>query len=339
MRPVGGRYLSKTVYAPNNPRGKARARGELAKLVDESYEAAPPEHGTLADLADRWIKTRSADWSSRSGPEARARLDRHVLPTLGKMPVDTIRPLDIQALYNDLRETLKPATVGRIDATLAACLAFGVEMGLIERNPARPVRKPKVPRPKRVGLPAPATVRKAIEAAGTPAGAMLVRLAVSTGARRGELVRLRWSDVDLDAGVVRFAQSKTDTVKDVALGASTAASFRNYRDYVRNQAKVLGAPMPPWVFPSWKHPGTHIADLTASRTWGRIRKQVPELDGIRLHDLRHTMVTTLIGEHDARTVADRAGHSNPAMTLSVYAHGVDERDRAAAEAMDSWLDG
>lgn len=349
--PTGkARYVSATVRAPNTKKGEAEARRAMARLLLE-VDAGRHElrdRGTFAELVERWIEAREHDWSPDTRYMTRKVVAKHLAPTLGKMRVDRIRTADISALYGRLRrDGLSASTVSRVHSYLHSVLAQAVDWQMITVNPAAGLgRKIKVPRQEPTRLPAPDAVRAAI-AASQPWMAVLLRLAVHTGARRGELVALRWEDVELDhpqgpsgpPGVVRFHQTKTDSYKDVAIGEATTVVLRSWRRDVAARCLALGAGVPTWVFPSWRRRGAHMTRWAATNAWTRIRSD-HGLDEVRLHDLRHTMATMLINaRHDVVTVGKRGGWSNPTVLLGRYAHPVDASSVAAAVEMDSWLDG
>lgn len=334
------RYRTQTVTAPNTKAGADVARTALAKLVLEVQAGLhkPTERGSVAELVDRWIEARSPDWAPGAAKHTRQVLTRHVLPALGSLPVDKVRPVDIEALYGRLRGSLSGSSVRRIHNYVRSVFSQAVRWQMIPTNPAAQVEPPKVARAAPHRIPDPAHVRAALDQA-PPDLACLLRLAVHTGARRGELVRLRWSDVDLDVGAVLFWQSKTDTYKTVALGGKSQAALESHRRRTREQALAAGHPVSEWVFPSWRRPGQHITPDYVTHAWAALR-DAAGLDGVRLHDLRHTMATHLVATGaDIRTVQSRGGWSSPTILLGTYAHAVTANDRAAAEAMDEWLTG
>ena len=333
------RFRSQTVHAPNTKQGREIADQALATLLLEVRAGihAPAERGSFAELVDQWIKARSPDWSPGAAKHTRQVLSRHVLPHLGARRVETIKPVDIEALYGRLRGQLSASTVRRIHNYVRSAFSQAVRWQMIDRNPAAQVEPPRVPRVAPHRIPDPAAVRAALDAA-PPVLACLLRLAVHTGARRGELVRLRWSDVDLAAGAIVFHQTKTDSWKTVSLGPATKTVFEQHRRHVAEQALALGRSMPDWVFPSWRHEGKHLGPDTVTHSWAKLREAVG-LDSVRLHDLRHTMATQLISTGtDLTTVQGRGGWSSPQVLLGTYSHRVSDADRRAAEAMDDWLE-
>jgi integrase len=200
-------------------------------------------------------------------------------------------------------------------------------------------------------------------------------LAALTGARRGELVALRWSDLDLAAGRVRIARSltvaggaqhtgptKTHQSRVLALEPLGVTVLRRRWDYMVALSEEAEPPLgeDPYVL-SYKANGALGANPDAL-THGfaglcvqmekpalkRLREAKPKATRsdlapgqrwpFRFHDLRHFSVTTLIAAGvDVRTVAGRHGHARATMTLDRYAHALPERDREAACVLESVL--
>ncbi len=170
-------------------------------------------------------------------------------------------------------------------------------------------------------------------------------LAALTGMRRGELCALRWSDVDLDLGVLEVSRSvvvvpggvaekttKTDRSRRVALDEVGVALLEAHRVRVEAWARDAGADLADgaYVFsPDVDGSKSYRPDNVTS-FFMRVRDELG-FKSVRLHDLRHFTATQLIGAGvDVRTVAGRLGHSDPSLTLRVYSHVIEERDRAAA---------
>lgn len=198
-------------------------------------------------------------------------------------------------------------------------------------------------------------------------------LAALTGARRGELRALKWSDVDLTVGKIRIARSisslgnqllegptKTHAIRDVAIDEFALDLLMERRDDMRDiadQAQVDSV-KDPYVLSRALDGATFLDpnSLTSSfsrlcrameaqaleraRTQGRRKLRKDELRPFRFHDLRHFSVTLFIAPGiDVRTVAERHGHAQVTMTLNRYAHALPERDREAASLLGKALTG
>ncbi len=222
--------------------------------------------------------------------------------------------------------------------------------GGIVSNPAAVARLGKR-KPSVRGSLSPDEVRRAIEAAASfdPAAAVALRLAAMTGARRSELAAPPWDDLDGDLltvdssmAIIRYGDrkaktepvlrddpTKTGNWRTVTLDPATLSMLSSLR--------VEREPWGPWILAVGERP----ANPERITAWWRRAAGIAGLDPKwRLHDLRHWSATTAIAAgHDIRTVANRLGHANPAMTLRVDAHAVESADVGVAATLANTLDG
>jgi len=180
-----------------------------------------------------------------------------------------------------------------------------------------------------------------------PVLATAIALAALTGARRGELAALRWSDVDLASGYLSIARSitvvdgvtyegstKTHAVRRLALDESGVRILRNRWAYQMDLSERADSPLvdDPFILSYSAHAGTPVSGDTISHRFAALTTKL----GIRcrFHDLRHFSVTTLIAAGvDVRTVSTRHGHATATMTLNRYAHALPAADREAAAVL------
>jgi integrase len=177
-------------------------------------------------------------------------------------------------------------------------------------------------------------------------------LAALTGMRRGELCALRWSDVDVDTGTINVTRSvvvvpngvaekttKTGRGRIVALDPVGVALLSRHRTLTERWVREAGTQQSSdaFVFSPFVEGITPFRPDNVTSFFIRVRNEVGA-PTVRLHDLRHFTATQLIGAGvDVRTVAGRLGHSDPSVTLRVYSHALEERDRAAAAIMGGIL--
>jgi integrase len=303
---------------------------------------------TVGELCDAWFRHVEPDLSASVAPEYRRLLDRRILPRFGAVPLDELTPADLDAWYAELRtgaigqRPLAANSVRRIHAVLRRALNQGVRWEWCTENPADRASPPRVRRTD-MAVPDPTTVARLLaEAQRTnPALACFLRLAATTGARRGELCALRWDDVNLIAHVLTIGHgvvehptrglvvqdTKTHAVRRLALDAGTVAALT---EHCQDEAAER------WVF---THDGSqpwrpHYVTLAFTRLRNRAG-----LEKFRLHDLRHFAATQLLaGGQDIRTVAGRLGHADASVTLGTYAHFVAVADQKAADLLGRLLD-
>jgi integrase len=247
-----------------------------------------------------------------------------------------------------------------------------VKWGWINSSPTDRVTPPKVVRTD-MHVPTPAQLLSLVKAAEAtnPVLATAIFLAALTGARRGEIAALRWSDIDLVKGRVRIARSltvsqgeqhvgptKSRQSRDIALDAFCIENLKQRSDAMADQSERAESPLvaDPYVLSynadgalpvnpdTLSHGFTKLCAAMERPALKKLRQTQPRATRgdlvarqqwpFRFHDLRHFSVTTLIGAGvDVRTVADRHGHARATMTLDRYAHALPERDRAAAEIL------
>lgn len=339
-----GKYVTETV---NGPEKEARER--LSRLVIEVADGrrAPSARVSFGDLLDEWMATKEPDLAPKTMELYRGIVNRHLRPALGDRPLHRLGPRDLDQLYAKLRESgLSTTTVRKVHNIANGALGSGVRWGYLAVNPAPVASPPSVQRAEI--CPPTATQMEELLAAANDYDEMfgvLVHLAVSTGARRGELAALRWSDIDLDARTVRIARAidgititekttKTKRVRVVPIDAMTAEGMRWYRE---NCAKVAVAAdgvreATGFVFSRELNGARPLRPDAITAVW----RQVCRVVGVscRFHDIRHFCGSMLVANGvDVRTVADRLGHATPVVTLAFYAHSVSEMQFDAADVI------
>ncbi|MHB8190560.1 MAG: site-specific integrase [Ferrimicrobium sp.] len=207
---------------------------------------------------------------------------------------------------------------------------------------------------RRVNAPSVEVVQKVIDAAEErdPRLAPLLILAALTGMRRGGLCALWWSDVDLKLAVIEVSRSEvvvpggvaektmmTDTSREVALDPVGITLLEEYKDEVIGWAKAVGTTLfkDAFIFSPFIDCATLFRPGNVTSVFIRVRDFVGAKE-VRLHDLRYFAATQLIGAGvDLRTVAGRLGYADPSITLRIYSHLIEDRDRAAAAIMGNVL--
>ncbi len=352
MDPLTGKRIqvSKVVHG-----GIRAAEHELKKLAGAAVEGKARRSGSSVETFFRqWIEWRGPSLSPRTVQLYERLVDTVVIPKLGRLNLADLKARDLDRLYRELEQGGKsPYVLRQVHVVIRSALSTAVKWGAVEQNVAKLASQPAVPR-KDASAPLPhdvtRIVARAIERFGEPVGAFFA-LAAVTGARRGELLGLRIGDIDLDARVMTIRRSivhtakaglvvkstKTGHSRRVALDeaaiavvlrqvgevrAAEAAGFSLVEDHYLFAREPTGGV--PW-HPDWP---THAFRKTCDdlgMTW-------------HLHQLRHFTATQLISAGlDVRTVSGRLGHADPSVTLRVYSHVVESRDRDAAAIMGGLL--
>lgn len=264
--------------------------------------------------------------------------------------VGRLRSADLVRLYDELAAAgVSPWRVYRVHELIRGALSVAVRYEWVPRNVADAAAPPR-PRRKTPTPPTPATVARLVELVDGDLR-LWVRLASTTGARRGEVAGLRWSDVDLDARTLTVSRAvsyapgsgivvgptKTGDVRRLAIGDRISAELEDARSAQQNRAELAGETWTPDAYvigadPFGRQPWRPDRATNALRN---LRASHPELAGVRLKELRHYVATVgLLGGTDVRTVAGRLGHAQTSTTVDIYAAFVPEADRNIADALD-----
>jgi integrase len=353
--PVTGnpKQVSKTFY------GTAREADEaLRDLIEQQVPGRSDGAGaTVGQLLDAWLsECERMDLSPTTLRVYRTQIEHTIRPALGSIKVQRLGAKDLDDLYRAMKEKgSSPKTVRNHHALLSAALHQAVRWGWVRRNVAEMAKPPRVTQ-RVVRPPSVDAVRQIVVAAEErdPRLAPLVMMAALTGMRRGELCALRWSDLDLDEGQIEVARSvvlvpgglgekttKTNRTRRVALDEVGLSVLRTHRARVEEWARLADEELRPdaFIFSPYVDGSLPFRPDNVTNFFIRVRDEL-KLPDVRLHDLRHFTATQLIGAGvDVRTVAGRLGHTDPSMTLRVYSHALEERDRAAAAVMGSLLAG
>ena len=245
------------------------------------------------------------------------------------------------------------SAVREMHSVLSGAFKQAVVWGWTAHNPAKLATPPAAGRAEVAPPDAEGVARLlAVAMDQDPELGLFLRLAAVLGARRSELIALKWRDVDLSAGevliasgVVRVAgqplidkDTKTHAKRRVAVGAETVELLKAHRARQAEAALAGGSALPPDAYVFSRSPDGSAA-ISPDGISHRFQELAAQL-GVRarLHDLRHFMVTQLVaGGVDWRTVSGRAGHADGHITLATYAHIQQAQDRQAAEYMDRLL--
>jgi integrase len=285
---------------------KREAQIECARLISEAQQggAIEPAKITVAQFLDRFDR----DWlaahvSARSGERYRHSL-QHVRRHLGERPLQKLQPADLAALYAGLlRAELAPRTIKLVHRVLHRALGQAKLWGLVRDNVAELVQPPKAPDQETAMLQPDQAARLLERLHGGPLY-LLALLALGTGARRNELLALRWQDVDLDAGRIRIEQSLEQTAaygirtkgpktrsgrRTISLPGHLAGELRNHWRAQQERRLVMGLGKAPDGCPVLAAlDGSYQSPDAISHAWARA---VPE---ITFHSLRHTHASMLI---------------------------------------------
>ena len=338
---------------------KRDAQRELTRLLDSIHSGGyvEPTKLTVTQYLNRWLdsiqrKVAPKTWERYSG------LVRLTLaPAIGSYPLGKLQPLHIQDCYAaalasgriDGKGGLSPQTVLHAHRVLHEALRQAVRWRLISRNPVEAVEPPKPTRREMCAL-GDAEIAQLLERTSDTRLGLITLLAVTTGMRRGEVLALRWSEVDFERGTLSVCQTLEKTKaglsfkppktsksrRTIALPAITVDALKHHRAEQGKERLRLGAAYEDSGLVCARQDGKPWDPDSLSGDFRDLVRRSPLK--VRFHDLRHTHATQLLREGvHPKIVSERLGHSTVSLTLDTYSHVLPGMQDAAAQGVDAAL--
>jgi integrase len=331
-------------------RDKARQRARRGEYVDRSSI-------TVEEYLSSWLVAHSLEVKPKTFAGYRFLVDHYVLPRVGRMKLQSVRPMHISSLYRELLDgggrngrPLSRRTIDAVHRVLRKAFNDAVVSDqVLESNPVVRLKRPKGSAGE-VGLIwTPAELGRFLDHAKSHRLYAFFHVAAFTGARR-QLLTLCWTDLDLVAGVVTIRGSTSVVDRQRIVGTTKGGRIRRVsidplrvrvlQGHKARQAQdqlMVGSDWPDSdlvfrtglgepIYPDT--PSQLMPKLIASYNKAHLEAPLPPA---RLHDLRHIHATTLLLAHEpVHVVAARLGHADPSVTLRVYAHVIHEQAAAVA---------
>jgi integrase len=319
---------------------------------------------TVGAYLDQWIESHSVEIKPKTLHGYRMLIRLYIAPRIGSLRLQALLPATITKLYRYLLisggrngKPLSSTTIAHVHTVVRKALRDAVVVDeILPNNPAERAKLPCNARAEPGVIWSPAQLREFLKMAESHRLFAFFRLAAYTGARRGELLNLRWSDVDLDTPEIRIKGSsavidgkrvegttKNGRSRVVSLDEETVSVLRAHQARQVAEKEVVGDEwkgVDDYVFTTgWGEPiypdtvtslvGKLISAYNTPKDGPRPEKPLPHA---RLHDLRHIHATTLLlAGVPVHVVAARLEHADPAITLRVYAHVINEQMATAAD--------
>ena len=360
-----GRYTAgrnpetgKVIYKNVLGKTQAEVKVKLKAAIEESanLDMLKAEQYTTGQWMDVWfencakIKVRPSSHQTYRGY-----IDNHIKPNIGDVPLNKLSSLHLQTLYKKLLaggrverveskgqpKGLSVKTVRNINQVISSAMDFAKDQKLIRSNPTDGCALPKLEHKEMKTLPVEQLTSFLREA--KESGVFeLYYIELATGLRRGELLGLKWADIDLAQGSLRV-QRQIARINGEVIEAplKTKNAYRTLPlsadavDILREQRKKNGSS--PYVFPS--PTGGPISPDSVLHMLHRVLKRAG-LSKVRFHDLRHTFATLALQNGvDIKTVSGMLGHYSAGFTLDTYTHVTTSAKKEAANTMGSILSG
>jgi integrase len=314
---------------------------------------------TVQQWLKAWLDAVRSEVSPKSHERYTELVDGFLVPTLGSLPISKLVPSHIQKVYSDWATGgrrdgkeggLSPQTRRHIHRILKAALARAVEQQIIARNPADAFKKrlPKVERRPMTVLTPAQSMALLVDIRVTAVYAPTL-IGLATGMRRGEILALRWHNLDLDRGIVhvvesleqtkkglRFKAPKTNKARSITLPSFAIDELRRLK---RAQAEVLmamGVRQAGDTLVCAREDGEPWSPHLLTKAFTRVVGTLENIPVVRFHDLRHSHASQLLsaGVHP-KVVQERLGHSTITTTLDLYSHVAETIQLDAATRLDA----
>ena len=352
--PETGKVIYKNVLGKTQTEVKAKLKAAIEESAN--LDMLKAEQYTTGQWMDVWIENCAKIKVRPSSHQTyRGYIDNHIKPNIGDVPLNKLSSLHLQKLYKkllaggrvdriearDQPKGLSAKTVRNINQVISSAMDFAKDQKLISSNPTDGCALPKLEHKEMKTLPVEQLTSFLREA--KESGVFeLYYIELATGLRRGELLGLKWEDIDLSQGNLRV-QRQIARINGEIIEAplKTKNAYRTLPlstdavDVLREQRKKSGSS--PYVFPS--PTGGPISPDSILHMLHRVLKRAG-LAQVRFHDLRHTFATLALQNGvDIKTVSGMLGHYSAGFTLDTYTHVTTSAKKEAANTMGSILSG
>ena len=348
--PESGKRIIKNVLGKT----QAEVKEKLKAAISESQKLDVSKAGTYT--VSSWVKTWYEVYAEpRIRPNTKSYytnyIENHIIPGIGSVPLEKLTTIQIQRFYNNLQKSgrvqrknfpplkdasLSPRVVRGVHTLLHNCLEQAVAERLILANPAQGCKLPQLEKKEmkilpqeKIGMYLAEAERRGLLAA--------FYLELTTGLRRGELLALQWTDLDVESKTLSITKQVNRISGELVVSPPKTRNSVRTLALPQQAVDLLIAehqkhPRNPYLFPSPKT-GTMYDPDAFRRTHDKILKAIGA-EHIRFHDLRHTFATlSLKSGVDVKTLSGALGHYSAGFTLNTYTHATAQMKQDAADTI------
>ena len=326
------------------------ARKVMHRLINdmEQNKIVKKNHKTVEEWMEEWITLYLPNVEETTRVGYKTKLRCYIKPALGDILIYSLRADHVQKMVNDMQARgLSPKNIRDTFNNINAAMKKAVVLRYIPFNPCEGVVLPKLKK-YRAKVYDNQMIHTLLDTANGTDMYLPVLLGVTVGLRRGEMLALRWDDIDFktntikvrnnmvngENGIIIKAPKSEAGIRDIKVGDEVMAELKKAR--LKYMEDALTSPIFQNLnFVIRQEDGSPLHPDSMTRKWSRFLKD-NDLPHIRLHDLRHSNATALIQAGvNPRVVQQRLGHSDVNITLNTYTHVLPEMDIDAAEKLDA----
>lgn len=330
---------------------KREARSIMHRMITEMEQGKLTQRSNkkVGEWMDEWLENYLPNIEETTRKGYKHKIKRYIRPYIGDILIKSLKTEHIQRMVNDMLDNgLSPKNIRDTFNNVNAAMKKAVKLQLIPYNPCEAVELPKLKK-YRAEVYSAEMIHKLLDIATGTDMYLPIFLLVMVGLRRGELLALRWKDIDFKNNMLKIRKNmvngekgsvikspKTESgVRDIYVGEDVIAVLRQAKLQYMNNAFSYGVGFQNMGFVISKKDGSPMKPDSMTQKWERFLEKY-DLPKIRLHDLRHSNATALImAGVNPRVVQQRLGHSDVNITLNTYTHVLPEMDMEAAEKLDS----
>lgn len=354
--PTTSKRRTRTVTVSGSRKDAEKELRRLLRSIDTG-EYVEPNSLTVEQYMEQWLGSVKGQVSPKTHERYAEIVEGFINPALGSHKLNKLMPIHIQNSYTrwesggrrDGKEGgLSPRSRLHIHRILKSALKAAVQLQLLARNPADSVKPPKQSRKEMATLTAEQSARLLAEIKMTRMY-LPTLLALTAGMRRGEILALKWKNVDLDKGLVRVVESleqtkqqirfkapKNDKTRVITLPSYTVEELKRFKVQQAEELLKLGIAQNSDGLMCGRYDGDPLMPSSLTHQFARFLKKMKGFPRVRFHDLRHTHATQLLlsGIHP-KVAQERLGHSSVMVTLDIYSHVTDSMQNDAATKLDN----
>ncbi len=350
--PGTGKQIQKSITGKTQKEVRAKLQAVSVELNQGAYQ--DPLKMTVAEWMDIWLKEYTGDVKTLTLSSYEGQVKHNILPAIGALKLQSLTSAHIQKMYNDMQrreKPLSPKSIKNMHGILHRALEQAVEVKFIKYNPSDACRLPRVVK-KEIAHLESNEITLFLEAIKGHQYEHLFYVDIFTGMRQGELLGLKWEDINFTKGTIHIRRQlirekktgnyilttlKNDKTRQITPAPTVIRVLREHR-FAQNSLKVQAGDL--WqdaglVFTNAL--GGHLAHITVYKAFKRIVKSIG-LPGTRFHDLRHTYAAaSLDSGDDIKTLQENMGHHSAAFTMDTYGHLTEKMKKDSSNRMESFI--